>query len=109
MTKARVLLSHPGSLPVALAAAQKAGIPHDRVVVLDPVPGAQNVSLQELIDEGLAQPQAFVEPRLAPGEGKTKLAFLSFSSGTTGRPKVSGLWACLCAGQVCFVLRGALM
>lgn len=29
----------------------------------------------------------FVEKRLAPGEAKKKLAFLCFSSGTTGKPK----------------------
>lgn len=87
-TKARILISHAGSLPVALEAAQKAGVPHDRVVVFDEVPGVMNVTLHTLVEEGLAQPQAFVERRLAPGEGRRKLAFLSFSSGTTGRPKV---------------------
>ena len=91
-TKARVLISHPGSLPIALEAAQKAGIAHDRVVVFDETPGVKNVTLDALIKEGLSQPQAFVEPRLAPGEGRTKLAFLSFSSGTTGRPKVCLLY-----------------
>lgn len=30
---------------------------------------------------------AYTERALRPGEGKTKLAFLSFSSGTTGKPK----------------------
>ncbi|TBU63558.1 amp dependent CoA ligase [Dichomitus squalens] len=87
VTKARVLISHAGSLPVALAAAHKAGVPFDRVVVFDEVPGAKNVTVHQLVDEGLSQPQAFIEPRLAPGEGRKKLAFLSFSSGTTGRPK----------------------
>ena len=88
VTKARVLLSHPGSLPVALAAAKKAGVPSERVIVFDAVEGANNTTVHTLIEEGLAQPQQFVERRLAPGEGKKKLAFLSFSSGTTGRPKV---------------------
>ncbi|KAI1786898.1 amp dependent CoA ligase [Ganoderma leucocontextum] len=86
-TRARILISHAGSLPVALVAAQKAGIPHDRVVVFDEIPGSKNVTVHTLVEEGLAQPQAFVERRLAPGEGRRKLAFLSFSSGTTGRPK----------------------
>lgn len=86
--KARILISHAASLPVALVAAQKARIPHDHVIVFDEVSGARNVTLHTLVEEGLAQPQAFVERRLAPGEGKKKLAFLSFSSGTTGRPKV---------------------
>ncbi|RDX52610.1 amp dependent CoA ligase [Lentinus brumalis] len=86
-TKARVLITHPGSLSVALAAAKKAGIPPERVVVFDAAEGANNTTIHELVEEGLAQPQRYVERRLAPGEGKKKLAFLSFSSGTTGRPK----------------------
>ena len=92
-TKARVLIAHPGSLPVALVAARASGIPPERVVVFNPVGDAKNAKLtvDALIEEGLAHPQAFVEPRLAPGGGKKKLAFLSFSSGTTGRPKVSSL------------------
>ncbi|CDO75537.1 hypothetical protein BN946_scf184776.g3 [Trametes cinnabarina] len=86
-TRARVLISHPGSLPVALEAAKGGGLPADRVVVFDPVPGASNLTVHELIAQGLEHTQQFVEPRLKPGEGKRKLAFLSFSSGTTGRPK----------------------
>ncbi|KAL7284581.1 hypothetical protein ACG7TL_001874 [Trametes sanguinea] len=86
-TKARVLIAHPGSLSVALEAARGAGLPADRVVVFDAVPGAQNVTVHELIAQGLEYTQQFAEPRLKPGEGKRKLAFLSFSSGTTGRPK----------------------
>ena len=83
-----MLIAHASSLPVALAAAKKAGVPSERVIVFDAVEGANNTTVHTLIEEGLAQPQQFVERRLAPGEGKKKLAFLSFSSGTTGRPKV---------------------
>ena len=103
-TKARVLISHAGSLSVALAAAQKAGIPHDRVVLFDEIQGTTNVTVDTLVEEGLAQPQAFVERRLAPGEGKKKLAFLSFSSGTTGRPKVKLRLTCRNAGDGAKVL-----
>jgi 4-coumarate--CoA ligase len=49
--------------------------------------GAQT-TVQNVIDEGLASTSTFQERVLQPGEGKTKVAFLSFSSGTTGRPKV---------------------
>ena len=45
-------------------------------------------SCADLIALGRASKPNFVERKLAPGEGRTKLAFLSFSSGTTGRPKV---------------------
>ena len=87
-----MLIAHSTSLPVALAAAKKAGVPNERVVVFDAVEGANHTTVDALVEEGLAQPQQFVERRLAPGEGKKKLAFLSFSSGTTGRPKVRYQW-----------------
>lgn len=47
--------------------------------------------MPDLVEEGLARPTSFVERTLAPGEAKTKLAFLSCSSGTTGKPKVRTL------------------
>ena len=67
-------------------------MPNERVIVFDAVEGANHTTVDALVEEGLAQPQQFVERRLAPGEGKKKLAFLSFSSGTTGRPKVRYQW-----------------
>jgi acyl-CoA synthetase (AMP-forming)/AMP-acid ligase II len=92
-TKAAVLVAHPGVLEGALVAAEKAGISFDRVIPLD-TPHGQRLStiapdLNELIAYGLAHPPNFVERQLNPGEGKTKIAFLSFSSGTTGKPKAS--------------------
>ncbi|KAH9903423.1 amp dependent CoA ligase [Cubamyces lactineus] len=94
-TKARILIAHPASLPVALEAARAAGIAADRVVLFNDAglerelgPAARgHVTVEQLVAEGLERTQQFVERRLGPGEGKRKLAFLSFSSGTTGRPK----------------------
>jgi 4-coumarate--CoA ligase len=74
-------------LPAAVAAAQSAGIPLDRVVVLSPTNVAPHATVEELVTVGLSKPPAFIERRLAPGEAKRKLAFLCFSSGTTGKPK----------------------
>lgn len=58
-----------------------------------PPPPGSAVTVQHLIERGLgelnANGPAFIERRLAKGEAKTKVAFLSFSSGTTGKPKVS--------------------
>jgi 4-coumarate--CoA ligase len=45
-------------------------------------------TLDDLVAEGLNKEPHFVERRLQPREAKTKVAFLSFSSGTTGKPKV---------------------
>ncbi|OSC99660.1 acetyl-CoA synthetase-like protein [Trametes coccinea BRFM310] len=85
--KATAIFVHPDSLQVGLAAARTAGIPDDRVVLFDNVPGDKHKTVTDLVLDGLAKPRSWVEPRLKPGEGKTKLALLFFSSGTTGRPK----------------------
>jgi acyl-coenzyme A synthetase/AMP-(fatty) acid ligase len=96
--KAAVIITHPDSFNVAMASARAAGVPTDRVILFD-VEGAdtaQRVTVQGLISQGLASAPNFTERKLAPGEGKTKVAFLNFSSGTTGRPKVS-----VCSARTC--------
>ncbi len=85
--KATVLFIHPDCRKVGLEAARKAGIRDDRVALFDGAPDGLHVTVSDLVKEGLAQPKRYVEPQLKPGEGKTKLALLLFSSGTTGRPK----------------------
>jgi acyl-CoA synthetase (AMP-forming)/AMP-acid ligase II len=109
------LFVHAGFVATALAAAEIAGtISSERMIVIQPptqqfhpssaesqtsrafsddVRGWRDDGLptvQTLIEDGLrlGQPQ-FVERKLEKGEAKTKVAFLSFSSGTTGKPKVA--------------------
>ena len=89
-TKASVIIAHPESLSAALSAALSARLPAERIILFD-VDGASydaQTTVQNVIDEGLASTSTFQERALQPGEGKTKVAFLNFSSGTTGRPKV---------------------
>ena len=86
--KARLLIVHPSILPAAVEAARTAGLPDDRIVLFDPVPGSPYPNLQDLVSFGASQPQKFTPFQLRPGEARTKIALLSFSSGTTGRPKV---------------------
>ena len=78
-------------------AAQNAGIPPDRVIPLDTVRGSRAgilaPDLHELIAYGLEHQPHFVERTLKPGEGRTKIAFLSYSSGTTGKPKASSAFS----------------
>ncbi|KAI0324151.1 acetyl-CoA synthetase-like protein [Cubamyces sp. BRFM 1775] len=87
--RASALFVHPDSLAVGLTAARTAGIPDDHVVVFDATREGYggHATVDALVKEGLAQPKTWVELRLKPGEGKTKLALLFFSSGTTGRAK----------------------
>ncbi|KAF5315018.1 hypothetical protein D9619_007429 [Psilocybe cf. subviscida] len=92
-TKAAVLIVHPEALPIALNAARAAGLSFDRIVVFD-VKGAttaemraKHESVSSLVEFGLRNKVHYADRVLVPGEAKSKLAFLSFSSGTTGRPK----------------------
>lgn len=89
-TKASVIITHPESLSVALAAARATELPAERIILFN-VNNAlydTRITVQDVIDEGLANTSTFQERVLQPGEGRTKVAFLNFSSGTTGRPKV---------------------
>ena len=75
-----------------MKAAKMSGIPHDRLVLLGGpervTPNFSGHNVHNLIEHGLTQEANFVERRLEPGEAKTKVALLLFSSGTTGKPKV---------------------
>lgn len=96
-TKARLIIAHPDAIDTVSAAAQEAGIPPNRIIIFNKtghgstVPGtkaSQFITVNELVEQGRHVAVGFKERRLARGEGKTKLAFLNFSSGTTGKPKV---------------------
>lgn len=87
-TNASLVITHPVSLNTALSAARQVGLPETRVVTFGNVPGSATATVDGLIQEGVRMQQHFVEPRLQPGEAKSKIAFLNFSSGTTGKPKV---------------------
>ena len=98
VTNALILLTHPDNLTTALVAARQAGIAADHIFLMDelrvktPIPFP---TVSDLVKEGLSKPDSFSERKLSAGEGKTKIAFFSFSSGTTGKPKVlrlSYLW-----------------
>ena len=92
-TKSVILIADSNGLAVAEAAAKQYGLPSDRILVFNAVGSfhGRKVSVEEMIKLGRTRAPSFTERRLNPGEGKTKVAFLSFSSGTTGRPKVNSL------------------
>lgn len=82
---------------MAVSAARSAGLSLERIILFDAVHDVisyPHPSIHELVVEGLSSPQSFAERHLMPGEGKHKLAFLSFSSGTTGKAKVSASKVC---------------
>ncbi|PCH40337.1 amp dependent CoA ligase [Wolfiporia cocos MD-104 SS10] len=91
ITKAKAIITHPSALSVAIDAARATGIAADRIALFNHQSPVNTSTVYPMIDQlvsaGLSKPAYFVERRLRPGEGKTKLAFLSLSSGTTGQPK----------------------
>ncbi|TFK68434.1 phenylacetyl-CoA ligase [Pluteus cervinus] len=94
-TKARLLIVHPEALETALSAAREANIPLNRIITFNRTGTHSNTSpeasqfatIDEVVEQGQRIPIGFKEHKLGKGEAKTKLAFLSFSSGTTGKPK----------------------
>ena len=88
-----LVVTMPECLETAEKAAKSTGIPSDRIVLFN-VPSEADaldhyVTVDELVTLGTEKKSDFQERKLGPGEAKTKLAFLSFSSGTTGNPKAS--------------------
>ncbi|KAF8701570.1 acetyl-CoA synthetase, partial [Rhizoctonia solani] len=92
-TKPKLLFAHPLNVKTALEAAEEVGLEKSQIVTLltpckELSEGTYGVlNIEQLINEGLASRENFKEKKLDPGENKTKVAFYSFSSGTTGRPK----------------------
>lgn len=86
ISKASLLVIHPAFLDIARPAARTAGISDDRIVFIEnpaqPVSG--HTTLEDLIKLGASKAITFSERQFSPGEAKTTVAFLSFSSGTTG-------------------------
>ena len=86
---AKFLFTVPGSMEVAAAAAKAAGIPQERVFLLEgQLKG--HTTMQELLKIGASYgPDGQVEQFKLPKGKKTSdiCGFLSFSSGTTGLPK----------------------
>lgn len=83
-----------GNLEVALGAAKKVNIPNSKIFLYDipekaaggKKPPKEFKTVDQLIEAGSKEPA--VEPvKLKSGEGKSRTAFLCFSSGTSGLPK----------------------
>lgn len=91
LSGAKALITCIPLLETALQAAHACGIPRDNVFIME-LPGpSQTVpfrTLDDLIDEGRSLPE--LEPlRWSRGQGARQVAYLCFSSGTSGLP-VSG-------------------
>lgn len=82
-----IVFTNAGALGQVREACQTVGLADDRIILLDDPPRGE-ASIQRLIEHGKALgPAEFIE-EWKPAENTTSAcAFLSFTSGTTGRPK----------------------
>jgi len=88
LTKATTIIVHTQFLKNATDACKEIGLPLERIVIIDRATfDAPHTTVEQLIQDGLTHNANFVERKLGAGEGKTKIAFLCLSSGTTGPPK----------------------
>lgn len=80
------LITSSSLLPIALKAIQDdPNIPRDHIFLIDHHPSYKTV--EQLIQIGRQIKDPLPPFKLAKGEGKTRLAFINYSSGTTGLPK----------------------
>lgn len=84
ISEASLIIVHSQFLHTAQAAARIVGIPQDHIILLQDTPNNTNITLGQLIELGSKQGSNLTPKRLQPGEARSKLALLSFSSGTTG-------------------------
>ncbi|KAF9016512.1 acetyl-CoA synthetase-like protein, partial [Hymenopellis radicata] len=91
LSRASLIITHVDFLPTI----RGVGFPPDRIIVLldqdsprSATPPTGFIGLEEVIKYGLKSGKRLKEVKLNPGEGKTKVAFYSSSSGTTGPPKI---------------------
>ncbi|CAO3703640.1 unnamed protein product [Rhizopus stolonifer] len=82
-TKAKVLICHLENLKTALSAAKKVGIPKDRIFIF----GDETIQGVQPFSSALIKQRKVTLVDLTHEEAKEKVAFLCFSSGTTGKSK----------------------
>ncbi len=94
LSKSGLIITHVDFLSTVCAAAREVGLSTKRIIVLldqdsqSAVKHTEFVSVDDLIAQGLKSQKTVEDVKLAPGEGKERIAFYSSSSGTTGAPKV---------------------
>jgi len=87
--ESKILFTVPSSIDIAAAAAKNAGIPKERIFLLEGTLEGYK-SMSELLREGITHGDAgqIAQYKLPEGKKNSEVCgFLSFSSGTTGLPK----------------------
>lgn len=88
-TGAKALFVHPSLLDTGISAAQKAGLPKDRLFQFNdfPSPEVKGVKDWFAILGSDSAASSYQWPKLNPQDAKTTIATINYSSGTTGLPK----------------------
>ncbi|BFZ59441.1 hypothetical protein YB2330_000450 [Saitoella coloradoensis] len=86
-SRARLVVTHSSYLPTVLPAAEKANVPRSNIITIDSAPSTGILSLDELIARGRQSSKTYANVKWGDGEAKRRVAFLNYSSGTTGLPK----------------------
>lgn len=81
--KAKVLICHESNWKTALIAARRTGIPRERMFLF----GDQSIQGIKPFKTALVKERKATLVELSYQEAKTKVAYLCFSSGTTGKSK----------------------
>lgn len=84
--RVKAMITHPLAIETAREAAKQAGLDSKFICLMEPGPQSGLPSIFDLIKKH-SSGKNYTRYKLSKGEGKNKLAFLSFSSGTTGLPK----------------------
>ncbi|KAJ3574028.1 hypothetical protein NP233_g2050 [Leucocoprinus birnbaumii] len=87
LTKSALIIAHPACQKTVLAAAKATGVPDSRVIFIRDGPHGHVWTFDSLIAFGESSSGGLAERRFSNGEARDALAFLSLSSGTTGKPK----------------------
>jgi acyl-CoA synthetase (AMP-forming)/AMP-acid ligase II len=83
---AKYIVVQSSSFEIALQASKTVGIPPKNIIIIDTPTDKSYRSIDELVVKGSHLP-ALERIILGPGQSRKRLAFLSFSSGTSGLPK----------------------
>lgn len=85
IAKAKLIIVHPACLNQARKAAGECGLPEKALLLLDEAISLPSIpNLKDAIELGRSRGENYKAIRFQPGEARTTIAFLSFSSGTTG-------------------------
>lgn len=90
VVKPALILTHPACLETVSSSLRSSSVPKTHIALFEP--GHASIPcLEQLIEEGKSKVQELIPKSFGPEEGKSKKAFVCFSSGTTGKPKAIAL------------------